>query len=51
MRQAIQAFTDRWQQGGLPDLELPPAFERRISRTERVRDLAELLQQVQPTRS
>jgi glycosyltransferase involved in cell wall biosynthesis len=47
LRQAIQAFADRWQQGGLPDLELPPGFERRISRTERVRELAELLRQVQ----
>jgi len=47
MRQAILAFTKRWQQGGLPDLELPPGFERRISRTERVRELAELLRQIQ----
>jgi glycosyltransferase involved in cell wall biosynthesis len=47
---AIQTFATRWRETGLPDLELPRALERRISRTERVRELAELLRQLVPAR-
>lgn len=47
---AIQTFATRWRETGLPDLELPPSVERRISRTERVRELAELLRQLVPMR-
>jgi glycosyltransferase involved in cell wall biosynthesis len=47
---AIQTVATRWRQTGLPDLELPSSLERRISRTERVRELAELLYQLVPTR-
>jgi glycosyltransferase involved in cell wall biosynthesis len=53
MREAIQGFAKRWQGEGLKDIELAPEFVRRISRTERVRELAELLRQLDhaPTRS
>jgi glycosyltransferase involved in cell wall biosynthesis len=43
---AIETFAERWQRDGLPDTELPPALRKRISRTERVRELAELLAEV-----
>lgn len=46
LRETIQTYSDRWQREGLPDVELAPEFQRRISRTERVRELAELLRQV-----
>jgi len=46
---AIQTFATGWRETGLPDLELPSSLERRISRTERVRELAELLRQLLPT--
>lgn len=41
---AIQAFAQRWRRDGLPDIEHSAEFEQRISRTERVRELADLLQ-------
>jgi glycosyltransferase involved in cell wall biosynthesis len=48
---AIEGFVARRQQVGLPDLELPPGFEERIARTERVRELAELLRDIPPART
>lgn len=50
IRNAIQTFATRWRQTGLPDLELSHSLERRISRTERVRELAELLRQLEGRR-
>jgi glycosyltransferase involved in cell wall biosynthesis len=46
LRESILKFAADWRHGGLPDLELPPKLEQRISRKERVRELAELLQAV-----
>lgn len=51
LREAIDGFVTRWQEGGLPDLELAPSVERRISRTERVRELADLLHELQQSRA
>jgi glycosyltransferase involved in cell wall biosynthesis len=50
LQRAIQAFAERWQREGLPDVEPPPELQQRISRRERVRELAELLEQVQKPR-
>jgi glycosyltransferase involved in cell wall biosynthesis len=46
LREAIDGFLQRWRQRGLPDLEPSPAFRQQISRIERVRQLADLLQQL-----
>jgi glycosyltransferase involved in cell wall biosynthesis len=46
LREAIDEFLQRRRRQGLPDLDLSPAFRPRISRVERVRELAELLWQV-----
>jgi len=46
LREAIDEFLQRQRRQGLPDLDLSPAFRPRISRVERVRELAELLWQV-----
>ncbi len=46
LREAIEDFAAKWRQGGLPDVEPPPDFERRISRTERIRELADFLADV-----
>jgi glycosyltransferase involved in cell wall biosynthesis len=46
LREAIDGFLQRWRQRGLPDLDPSPAFRQQISRIERVRQLADLLQQL-----
>jgi len=46
LRQALTELVKRWRQGNLPDIVMPPEVEQRISRTERVRELAELLQRL-----
>jgi glycosyltransferase involved in cell wall biosynthesis len=51
MRDAIETFGKQWKQAGLPDPELSAELERRISRTERVRELAEFLHELEPTRA
>ena len=50
LREAIAAFATQWEETGLPDIELAPDVGRRISRTERVRELSELLHQLAPSR-
>jgi glycosyltransferase involved in cell wall biosynthesis len=51
LRDAIRAIAAQWQQTGLPDLQLPFELVRRISRTERVRELAEFLNQLELPRA
>src|SRR5262249_56460361 len=50
VREAIAAFATQWEETGLPDIELAPDVGRRISRTERVRELSELLHQLELSR-
>jgi glycosyltransferase involved in cell wall biosynthesis len=46
LRQALTVLAKRWRQGNLPDIVMSPQIEQRISRTERVRELAELLRRL-----
>lgn len=48
IRDAIRMYATQWEQEGLADLEPSADFERRTSRTERVRELAEFLRQLAP---
>lgn len=43
LREAIAAFVVQWRQDGLADLQLTGELKQRISRTERVRQVADLL--------
>jgi hypothetical protein len=51
LREAIQAIPAQWRLTGLPDLELPVELERRVSRRERVCELAEFLHQLELPRA
>lgn len=46
LREALQAIAAQWRLTGLPDLELSSELERRVSRRERVRELAEFLHEL-----
>ena len=49
-RQALQTYHDRWQREGLADINLPRGFAEGISRSERVRELAEVLRELDTDR-
>ena len=44
LREGLDQLVQRWRDGELHDISLPPGFEDRIGRAARVREFAELLQ-------
>ena len=46
MARELTALRDRWRDGTLEDVALTPAWRERVSRQARVRELAQLLEQV-----
>jgi glycosyltransferase involved in cell wall biosynthesis len=49
IRSALAELVERWRKGKLADVELPPDLVRRIDRKERMREIAELIEQLGPS--